>query len=131
MKGQWFTGWHGECTARVREEERNSMKSKLLALMLLAGSAAFAGPRIAVGVGVGFGAPVGYYAAPPPAYVPPAAYVAPAPGPNYAWVGGYWYPNAGRYAWRAGYWAPRPFVGARWVGPRYGGGRYYGGYWRR
>jgi hypothetical protein len=106
------------------------MKTKLLALLFLVGSAAFAAPRVVVGVGIGV-APAGVYYAPPPAYVPPAAYVAPAPGPGYAWVGGYWYPYGGHYAWHAGYWASRPFGGARWVGPRYYGGRYFGGYWRR
>lgn len=108
------------------------MKTKLLALLLLAGTASFA--RVVVGVGIGV-APAypayGYYAAPPPAYVPPATYVAPAPGPNYAWVGGYWYPYGGRYTWHAGYWAPRPYAGAAWVGPHYYGHRWYGGYWRR
>lgn len=108
------------------------MKTKLLALLLLVGGAAFAAPRVAIGVGIGVGPAYGYYAAPPPAYVPPAAaYVAPAPGPGYSWIAGYWYPYGGRYSWRAGYWAPRPFHGAVWVGPRYYGHRYYGGYWRR
>ena len=56
------------------------MKTKLLALLFLVGSAAFAGPRIAIGVGIGpIGVGVapayGYYAPPPPA----VAYVAPAP----------------------------------------------------
>ena len=114
------------------------MKTKLLGLMLLAGSSLFAGPRVFFGVGVGvpFGvpygyAPYGYYAAPPPP--PPVAY-APAvvaPGPGYNWVGGYWYPSGLGYAWRGGYWARPPYAGAAWVGPRYFGHRYYGGYWRR
>ena len=58
------------------------MKTKLLALLFLVGSAAFAAPRVVVGVGVGpVGVGVGvapaygYYAPPAPA----AAYVAPAP----------------------------------------------------
>ena len=83
------------------------MKTKLLALLFLVGSAAFAGPRIAIGVGV---APAyGYYAPPPPAYVAPAPV----------------------------YYGPRAYYGPRWVGPRYYyGPRYYGrGYygrgWRR
>ena len=63
------------------------MKTKLLAILLLAGSAALAGPRFFVGVRVG-----GYYPAPPPvvAYAPmPApvvAYAPPCPGPGYSWV---------------------------------------------
>ena len=84
------------------------MKTKLLALFLLAGSSLFAGVRI--GVGIGFGPGPGYYAAPPP----PARYVyaAPAcPAPGYAWVGGYWYPSGARYYWHAGYWARPPYAG--------------------
>jgi hypothetical protein len=96
------------------------MKSKLLALLFLAGSAAFAGPRIFVGVGFG----------PPPVPVA-AAYVPVAPGPGYAWVGGYWQPVGARWNWHAGYWAPRPYAHAYRVAPRYNAGRYYRGYWRR
>jgi hypothetical protein len=55
------------------------MKTKLLALLFLVGSAAFAAPRVAigvgvggVGVGVGVGPAYGYYAAPPAPYVAPA-----------------------------------------------------------
>jgi len=103
------------------------MKSKLLALALLAGSSLFAGPRVFVGVGFGGG----YVVAPPPPpvvsyYAPP-----PAPGPGYTWISGYYYPYGGRYSWRPGYWARRPYVGASWIAPRYHGGRYYRGYWRR
>lgn len=102
------------------------MKTKLLALMFLVGSAAFAGPRVFVGVGVGgYAVPV----APPPA--PVVAYVPPAPGPGYAWINGYYVPSGPRYSWHAGYWAPRPYAGAYWVAPRYYGHRYYRGYWRR
>lgn len=99
------------------------MKTKLLALMFLVGSAAFAGPRWFVGVGVRVP-----YAPPPP---PIVAYAPPAPGPGYYWVNGYYVPAGPRYVWRAGYWARPPYVGAYWVGPRYWGHRYYHGYWRR
>ncbi len=78
------------------------MKTKLMVLLLLAGSSVFAAPRVFVGIGVGAPAPV-------------AAYAPPCPGPGYAWVGGYWGP--GHY-WHPGYWrAPvvRPYA----VGPRY------------
>ena len=103
------------------------MKAKLLLALMLAGSSLFAGPHVFVGFGVA-PAPVAVYA-PPPA---PLAYAAPpCPGPGYSWVGGYWYPSAGRYFWRAGYWARPPYVGARWVAPRYHGRHYFGGYWRR
>lgn len=103
------------------------MKTKLLALLLLAGSSVFAAPRVFVGVNFGVG---GYYAAPPPR---PAIveYAAPAPGPEFTYINGYYAPGAYGYAWHGGYWARRPFYGARWVAPRYYGHRYYGGYWRR
>lgn len=99
------------------------MKTKLLALLFLAGSSMFAGTRFFFGVGVG-----GYYPPPPPvvAYAPP-----PYPGPGYTYVPGYWYPSGPRYYWRAGYWTRPPYARARWVAPRYYGHRYYGGYWRR
>jgi hypothetical protein len=86
------------------------MKTKLLALVLLAGSSMFAGTRVVVGVGVpGYG--YGYYAAPQPP--PVVAYVGP------------------RYGWHAGYYVRPPYPGAYWVGPRYYGHRYYRGYWHR
>jgi hypothetical protein len=108
------------------------MKTKVLALLLLAGSSLFARTHFSIGIGVGGYYPYGgyYYAAPPP----PPAYYAPAPvypGVGYTWIGGYYYPVRGRWAWRQGYWARPPYAGAIWVGPRYYGGRYYGGYWRR
>ncbi|MEO8658576.1 MAG: hypothetical protein ABI693_08905 [Bryobacteraceae bacterium] len=102
------------------------MKTKLLAasLVLLAGSALWAGPRVFVGVGIGG------YGPPPP---PPAAYYSRRTyaRPGYSWVSGYWYPSGPRYAWRAGYWARPPYARANWVGPRYYGRHYYPGYWRR
>lgn len=101
------------------------MKTKLLALVLLAGSSVFAGTHFSVGIGVGGG----YYAPPPP---PPAYYAPPlAPGYGYTWVGGYYYPVGPRWHWHAGYWARPPYARARWIAPRYYGHRYYRGYWRR
>ena len=105
------------------------MKSKLFALILLAGASAFAGPRVFVGFGVGYApAPVVAYAPPPP---PVVAYVPPAPGPGYSWVAGYYAPVGPRWGWHAGYWARPPYARAYWVAPRYYGGHYYRGYWRR
>jgi len=105
------------------------MKTKLMLMVLLAGSTMFAGPRVFVGVGFGYApAPVAVYA-PPPA--PVAAYVPVAPGPGYSWVGGYWHPAGARWAWHAGYWARPPYARAYWVAPHYYGRRFYGGYWRR
>ncbi len=94
------------------------MKTKLLAVLLLAGGSLFAAPRVYVGIGLG---------APPPV----VAYAAPVARPGYTWVGGYWYPYGARWAWRAGYWARPPYARARWVGPRFYGHYYYRGYWRR
>jgi len=102
------------------------MKTKLLAILLLAGSSVFAGPRVFFGVGFGGG----YYAPPPPAPVV-SYYVPPAPAPGYAWVGGYWYPSGPHYLWHAGYWARPPYARSYWVAPRYYGHRYYNGYWAR
>src|ERR1700754_3255348 len=104
----------------------------LIGGLLLASSALFAGPRIAIGVGIGVPVAPSYYVAPAPvpvyappayaasayvapAYAPPPAYVAPAPG--YGWVSGYWYFSGGRRLWRPGYWAAphyRGYVGHGW-----------------
>jgi hypothetical protein len=105
------------------------MKTKLIALVFPAATAALARPHFAVGVGFGYApAPVVVYAAPP---APLMAAVPSMPGPGYAFVNGYWYPAGARYAWRAGYWAPRPYANAYWVRPHYAGSRYFAGYWRR
>jgi hypothetical protein len=104
------------------------MKTKLLALILLAGSTAFAGSRVFFGLSVG--GPV-YYAPPPPPPPPVAYYVAPAPAPGYVWISGYYYPVGPRWYWRPGYWARPPYVGAYWIAPRYWHGRYYAGHWGR
>jgi hypothetical protein len=102
--------------------EGKVMKTKLIVALLLASSAVFAGPRIAIGIGIP--AAPAYYASPapvpvyaPPVYAPPpAAYVAPAPAyiapaPGYRWVPGSWYYSGGRRFWRQGYWAaPRVHV---------------------
>lgn len=85
------------------------MKTKLLAMALMAGSTMFAGVRFGVGVGIGIPvpAPVVVTARPP------------CPGPGYVWANGYWV-------------AP-PYAGAYWVAPRYYGGRHvvYGRGFRR
>ncbi len=100
------------------------MKTKLmLVLVLLAGSLA-AGPRISVNLGFG----PGYYPPPPPVRY---ARVAPCPGPGYAWVDGYWYPQASRYVWHPGQWVRPPYARSRWISPRYDRGHYHRGYWRR
>jgi YXWGXW repeat-containing protein len=92
------------------------MKTKLLALMLLAAGSIFA--QVEVGIRIG----------PPPP--PRVVRVRPrAPGPDFVWVDGYWYPVGNHYKWHDGYWTRVPYGGARWVGPRYEGERFYNGYW--
>jgi hypothetical protein len=97
---------------------RKLFGTALLAGMLLAGSPAFSAPQVAVGIRIG----------PPPR--PRYVRVRPvAPGPDYYWVDGYWYPVGSRYRWHGGYWTRPPYAGAAWVGPRYEGGQFYAGYW--
>ncbi len=104
------------------------MKTRLVAILLLAGATVFAGPRVYVGLGVGVPGPVMAYAPPPP---PVVAYAPPMPGPGYSYVAGSYYPAGPRWGWRPGYWARPPYARSYWVAPRYYGGRYYGGHWRR
>jgi len=87
-----------------------------MGLMLLAAGAAFG--QISIGIQIG---------APPPVRVMPV--VPRSPGPEYVWIGGYWYPVGHKYKWHDGYWTRPAFSGARWVAPRYEGRMYYEGYW--
>ena len=92
------------------------MKAKLLALMLLAMGAVFA--QLSIGVRIG---------APPPMRI--MRHQPRSPGPDYLWIGGYWYPNGNHYRWHEGYWTRPAYEGARWVEPRHDGQRYFAGYW--
>ena len=92
------------------------MKTKLLVLILLATGAAFA--QISLGIRIG---------RPPEARV--MRMQPRSPGPDYLWIGGYWYPNGNHYRWHDGYWTRPAYEGARWVEPRHDGERYYQGYW--
>lgn len=122
------------------------MKTKLIAVMLVAGASAFAQGQFREDVnggepgydgaqdGPAYGAPA-YNDAPgyndaqtyggTPGYYPPgtaSAYAAPplcAPGT--LWVDGYNGVN--------GYCAAPPYSGAYWIGPGYYGGRFVAGYW--
>jgi len=92
------------------------MKTKVMALMLVAAGAAFAQSNIGVRIG-----------APPPARV---VRVQPqSPGADYAFVNGYWYPVGNHYKWHEGYYTRPPYSGARWVEPHHDGQQYYQGYW--
>ena len=93
----------------------NYMKTKLLALALLAGGSMFAQTRFSIGIGVGGYQPAyqpGYLSAPAYAYYQP-----PCPGPDYDWVDGYWFGNGPRHRWIAGYWVRQPYRGVYYSGP--------------
>ena len=90
------------------------MKTKLLAMMLLAGSSMFAQTRFSIGVGFG-GHRGGFYQA-PPSY---ASNIPPCPGPGYTWVDGYWSQDYGRNTWVSGYWYRQPYTSSYEVAPRF------------
>jgi hypothetical protein len=90
------------------------MKTKLLAMVLLAGGSMFAETRLSIGIGFG-GHGAGFYP-PPPSY---ASNIPPCPGPDYTWVDGYWSQDYGRNYWVAGYWYRRPFISGYPVAPRF------------
>jgi hypothetical protein len=117
---QGFTDGHLLALTTAQGGNKTNMKTKLMALILVAGGSLFAQTQFSVGVN--FGSP-GYY---PPAPVAVHAYRPVTPGPGYVWVDGY-HDAWGR--WVAGYWALPPYPGAYWVAPRFTGGRFAGGYW--
>ena len=91
------------------------MKTKLLAMMLLAGGSMFAQNRFSVGIGFGGG---GGFNQAPPAY---AYNIPPSPGPDYTWVDGYWTQGYDGETWVPGYWSRVPFFGGLAVAPRFEG----------
>src|SRR5579863_1851996 len=92
------------------------MKTKLLALALFVAGSVSA--QISIGVRIG----------PPPP--PRVIRVQPvAPGPDFIWVQGYWYPVGNHYKWHAGYWTQPPYEGARWIAPHHDGQQFFEGYW--
>ncbi len=97
------------------------MKTRLMALMLMAGGALFAETHVAIGIRIGRPAPVVV-----PAPVRVVAYRPPCPGPGYIWIDGY-YDEFGN--WMEGYWALPPYTGAYWVAPRFVDRHFYAGYW--
>lgn len=124
-------GMHVE---RAQTEACYAMKSKLMlaTLTLTLGSAsALFGQGIYRDDGDYEDDGYSVYDAPPPPQIagPGYGYRSACPGPNYAWIDGFWNWGGSRYAWRGGYWAPRPYVSAYWNAPRYASGRYYSGYW--
>src|SRR4029077_5382831 len=109
-----LTLWQGSCPLIGKELD---MIKKVLALSFLAVGLAFAAEG-------NFGIRIGQPTPPRVVAVRPVA-----PGPDYVWVDGYWYPVDGHYRWHDGYWSRPAYGGARWVGPRHDGERYYNGYW--
>lgn len=104
---------------RLQPRSRMRMILTTVALLglLICGAASTASAQISVGIRIGA----------PPA---PRAYRVPrAPGPDYVWVEGYWYPQNGHYRWLNGYWTRPPYEGAYWVAPYYVNGQYYEGHW--
>jgi len=109
-----FKLWTVQCL-NINRRQCRMKKIPILALLTLWG--AF-GADVSVGINIG----------PPPP--PRVVRVQPRrPGPDFVWVGGYWYPERGRYAWHEGYWTRAPYANAEWIGPRYEGGRFFEGYW--
>jgi hypothetical protein len=92
------------------------MKSKLLALALLAGGSMFAETRFSIGIHIGGNSP-GYYAPAPQRYV---AARPPCPGPDYFWTDGYWDQGHGRRIWVNGYWNRQPNFRSHQSAPDYG-----------
>lgn len=96
---------------------RSLLKVTVLVAMLLTCGSGFAA-QISIGIRIG----------PPP---PPRVIrvLPPSPGPEFIWVGGYWYPAGNHYKWHNGYWTRPPYPMAHWVMPRHDGERYFAGYW--
>lgn len=89
----------------------------LLVAMLLTGALA-SHAQLSIGIRIG------------PPQAPRVVHVRPvAPGPDYLWVDGYWYPVGGHYRWHEGYWTRPPYPGAHWVAPHHDGKQFFAGYW--
>lgn len=101
-----------------------TMKRLALAAVPLALAACFYGPppQGAVMVGVR-----------PPGYRVEVMGVS--PGPDYAWIAGYWAWGGAEYTWVPGRWVARPYARAVWEPGRWHGARrgwYWApGHWRR
>src|SRR5262249_53740204 len=110
----------GRTALQCECREATTMKTKLIAVLLVAGGSVFAQTRFSIGVHVG--AP-DYR--PTPAPVAVMASRPPCPGAGYVWVDGY-YDGYGN--WFDGYWALPPYAGAYRGAPRFVEGRFYPGY---
>ena len=97
---------------------KTAIRLALVLTLLVIANSAFAA-QVSIGIHIG----------PPPP--PPVMAVVPVtPGPEFVWVGGYWYPIAGHWRWHSGYWTRAPYAYAQWVTPRYERGVYVAGYWQ-
>jgi hypothetical protein len=94
------------------------MKTKLLALIVLAGGSLFAQSRFSVGVAIGSG--------PGPAYYRPAPVAVPAFRPGFVWQEGYWMGSRFGREWVPGHWERRAYPQSYRNG--YGNGYYRDGY---
>src|SRR5262245_52073683 len=101
-----------------RAGEDTNMKTKLLALIVLAGGSLFAQSRFSVGVAIGSG--------PGPAYYAPAPVAIPAYRPGFVWVQGYWTRTPFGRQWVPGHWERRAYT--RWNRYGYDSGYYRDGY---
>ena len=79
------------------------MKTKLIAMALLAAGSMFAETHFSVGINLGGHAPA-YYAP-----VPVQTFVPARPGWDYDWVDGYWAQNHSRRMWVPGSWVRRAY----------------------
>jgi hypothetical protein len=98
--------------------EDTKMKTKLLALIALAGGSLFAQSRFSVGVAIGSG--------PGPAYYRPAPVVVAAPAyrPGFIWVAGYWDHSRFGRTWVPGHYVRRAAFRHYREYPRYDYPRY-------
>ena len=110
-----------DCPAISRSSSAVLRRSLFIALLFgLILGAGVPSSRAQVSLGITIGAP------PPPRVV----HVRPrAPGPDFVWIDGYWYPVGHHYRWHEGYWTRPPYAGAYWVAPRHDGRQFFEGYW--
>jgi hypothetical protein len=97
---------------------RNLIRTSLLLAVVLLATASSSQAQVSVGIRIG-----------PPPHPRVVRVLPPSPGPEFAWIDGYWYPAGHHYRWHDGYWTRPPYAGARWVGPHHDGEQFYAGYW--
>src|ERR1700727_3790639 len=86
-----------------QKADQNNMRTYILTVLLaamLVAAVPLANAQVSLGIRIG---------PPPPARV--VVVQSPRPGPEFAWVDGYWYPVGRHYKWHAGYWTRPPYEG--------------------